>query len=119
MTKIMLKFESELSTESLESLFDTVATVLSEDLYSEQNVIGTDGVESNYNLIHHETHGYHCYDMPISRPLSIEESKALYQVLDNAITGDYMLEISADSTELQNRYKFNSFEGAIQEGDLD
>ncbi len=115
----MLKFESELTTESLESLFDTVATVLSEELYAEQKSIGEDGMESNYNLIHHETHGYHCYDMPVSRPLSIQESKALYQVLDKAITGDYMLEISADSKELQNRYKFNSFEGSIQEGDLD
>jgi len=119
MNKIMLKFESELSTESLESLFDTVATVLSEELYAEQKVIGGDGIESNYNLIHHETHDYHCYDMPITRPLSIEESKVLYQILDKAITGDYMLEISADSKELQNRYKFNSFEGSIQEGDLD
>ncbi len=119
MNKIMLKFESELNAESLESLFDTVATVLSEELYAEQTSVGEDGIEANYNLIHHETHGYHCYDMPITRPLSISESKALYQVLDNAITGDYMLEISADSTELQNRYKFNSFEGAIQEGDLD
>ena len=34
MNKIMLKFESELTTESLESLFDTVATVLSEELYA-------------------------------------------------------------------------------------
>ena len=30
-----------------------------------------------------------------------------------------VLEMSADSTELQNRYKFNSFEGSIQEGNLD
>ena len=71
----MLKFESQLNTESLESLFDTIATVLSEEVYAEQTVVGEDGIESNYNLIHHETHGYHCYDMPISRPLSIHERK--------------------------------------------
>ena len=48
----MLKFESQLNTESLESLFDTIATVLSEELYAEQTVIGEDGIESNYCLLY-------------------------------------------------------------------
>ena len=52
MNKVMLKFESQLNTESLESLFDTIATVLSEEVYAEQTVVGEDGIESNYNLIH-------------------------------------------------------------------
>lgn len=119
MHNISLKFENEISQESLEALFDTLASILPEDLYSENKMISSDGVESDYNVMHHVAHDYHCYEMPVTRALTVQEGKTIYEVLDQAIEGDYCLEMSADSTELQNRYKFNSFEGSIQEGNLD
>ena len=42
----------------------------------------------------------------------------LLDVVDNAIDGDYFLEMPASATELQNRYKFKSFEGTVQEGEI-
>jgi hypothetical protein len=119
MNAITLKFESPLSEESLESLFDTLATILPSDLYTENKVITSDGVETDYNVSYHESMGYHCYQMPITRELSIQEGKTVYETLDKAIDGDYFLEMTAQASELQNRYKFNNFQGAIQEGDLD
>ena len=62
--------------------------------------------------------GYHCYEMIIARPLTVEEGKALHYVVDNAVEGNYYLEMTANPTELQNRYKFKSFEGTVQEGDI-
>lgn len=118
MNNITLKFESPLSEESLESLFDTVATIIPEDAYSEQ-MSASDGIDTQHNVTYHVTHGEHCYEMPLTRPLSIEEGKALYSIIDQAINHDYIMEISANSTELQNRYKFTNFEGSILEGDLD
>ena len=119
MNNITLKFENEISQESLEALFDTLASILPSDLYSENKMISSDGVESDYNVMHHVAHDYHCYEMPVTRSLTVQEGKTIYEVLDQAIEGDYCLEMSADSTELQNRYKFNSFEGTIQEDNLD
>ena len=119
MNTISLKFENEISQESLEALFDTLASILPADLYSENKMISSDGVESDYNVMHHVAHDYHCYEMPVTRSLTVQEGKTIYEVLDQAIEGDYCLEMTADSTELQNRYKFNSFEGSIQEGNLD
>ena len=39
-------------------------------------------------------------------------------MVDNAVEGNYYLEMTANPTELQNRYKFKSFEGTVQEGDI-
>ena len=70
MAAITLKFENTLSEDSLESLFDTLASVLPEDLYTESTTVSSDGVETDYNLIQYESHGYHCYEMPVTRPVS-------------------------------------------------
>ena len=118
MNTITLKFQNSLSEDSLESLFDTVATIIPEDSYIENTAV-SDGIESNYNLTYHVTHGEHCYEIPLARPLSVQEGKALHSILDNAIEQDYTMEISANANELQNRYNFNNFEGSIQEGDLE
>ena len=45
MNTISLKFENEISQESLEALFDTLASILPADLYSENKMISSDGVE--------------------------------------------------------------------------
>jgi hypothetical protein len=119
MNNITLKFESPLSEDSLESLFDTLAAVLPNDLYTENKIVTSDGVETDYNVSYHESMGYHCYQLPVTRELSIQEGKAVYETLDRAIDGDYFLEMTANASELQNRYKFNNFQGAIQEGNLD
>ena len=39
MNNITLKFENEISQESLEALFDTLASILPSDLYSENKMI--------------------------------------------------------------------------------
>ena len=70
-------------------------------------------------MIYHVTHNEHCYEMPLTRPLTVEEGKALYGIIDQAIDHDYVMEISANPTELKNRYNFNNFQGSILEGDLD
>jgi hypothetical protein len=117
--KIMLKFESELDSNSLESLFDNIATILPEDLYTEEKFLSPEGIETDYNVVYNENQGGHFYEMPVNRPLTMAEGNTLYQILDKAIDGDYMLEMSASAEELQNRHKFSSFQGSVQEGDLD
>jgi len=119
MNNITLKFENPLSEDSLESLFDTLGAILPNDLYTEQKTLSAEGIETDYNLMYHETMGYHCYDMPVTRPLTVQEGKIIHSVLDKAIEGDYVLEMTADGEELQKLYKFNSFEGTIQEGEID
>jgi|TARA_B100000989_G_C19412218_1_gene414859 hypothetical protein len=118
MNNITLKFESVLTESFLENLFEVIATVLPSDVYTENKIVDGDGVVTDYNVAYHNTMGYHCYEMPITRELTIEEGKALYYVVDNAIDGDYFLEMPASATELQNRYKFKSFEGTVQEGEI-
>jgi len=118
MNNITLKFESSLDESLLENLFEVMAAVLPHDVYTENKIVNGDGVVTDYNIVYHETMGYHCYEMPCTRPLTIEEGKALYYVVDNAIDGNYYLEMTANAKELQNRYKFNSFEGTIQEGEI-
>jgi hypothetical protein len=118
MSSILFKFETALEEDSLESLFDTVATIIPEDAYTEQTS-ASDGIESDHNVVYHITHGEHCYEMPLARPLSVEEGKALYGIIDQAIDHNYIMEISANPSELQNRYKISNFQGSILEGDLD
>lgn len=118
MDNITIKFESNISEASLENLFEVIATVLPYDVYTENKIIDGDGKSTDYNIAYHNTMGYHCYEMPIARPLTVEEGKALHYVVDNAVEGNYYLEMTANSTELQNRYKFKSFEGTVQEGDI-
>lgn len=118
MSNILFKFDNALSEDSLESLFDTVATIIPEDAYAEQTS-ASDGIEANHNVVYHVTHNEHCYEMPLTRPLTVEEGKALYGIIDQAIDYDYVMEISANPTELKNRYNFNNFQGSILEGDLD
>ena len=119
MAAITLKFENMLSEDSLESLFDTLASVLPEDLYTESTTVSSDGVETDYNLIQYESHGYHCYEMPVTRPLTVQEGKTLHNVFDSAIQGDYIIEMTGDGKEIQKKYEFTGFDGAIQEGNLD
>ena len=115
---IRFQFESQLDENTLEDLFDTVATILPEDLYSEQTVL-VNGVESNHNLVYHVSNDNHCYDLPVTREVTVDEAKSMYSISDNAIQGDYMLEFPAKLDELENRYNFQSFEGNTQEGNLD
>ena len=115
---IRFQFESQLDENTLEDLFDTVATILPEDLYTEQTIL-VNGVESNHNLVYHVSNDNHCYDLPVTREVTVDEAKSMYSILDNAIQGDYMLEFPAKLDELENRYNFQSFEGNTQEGNLD
>lgn len=115
---IRFQFESQLDENTLEDLFDTVATILPEDLYTEQTVL-VNGIESSHNLVYHVSNDNHCYDLPVTREVTVDEAKSMYSILDNAIQGDYMLEFPAKLDELKNRYNFQSFEGNTQEGNLD
>ncbi len=57
--------------------------------------------------------------MPVTRPLTVQEGKTLHNVFDSAIEGDYMIEMTGDGKEIQKKYEFTGFDGAIQEGNLD
>ena len=57
--------------------------------------------------------------MPVTRPLTVQEGKTIHSVFDSAITGDYIIEMTGDGTEIQKKYQFKTFDGAIQEGDLE